>query len=152
MNSEVSVYTFIDKFFTQHHDLSLHPLTYSCHLCKFNGQWALTDDITHIAEIILALENHIEKLFLYVTGLNQYLIVLSLLWLHCHAIDANFEFNTLTMFLFFCLTHCCHTSVTISGTIWEEEAFLFSKESQQVWELEDQENQFSSDNSNLVTV
>ena len=52
----------------------------------------------------------------------------------------------------FCLTHCCHTSVTISGAIWEEEAFLSSKESQQVWELKDQENQSPSDNSNLVTV
>ena len=56
------------------------------------------------------------------------------------------------MFLPFCLTHCCNTSVTISGTTWEEEAFLSSKESQQVWELEDQEDQSSSDNSNLVTV
>ena len=52
----------------------------------------------------------------------------------------------------FCLTHCCHTPVTISGATWEEEAFLSPKESQQVWELEDQENQSSSDNSNLVTV
>ena len=56
------------------------------------------------------------------------------------------------MFLLFCLTHCCHILITISNTIWEEEVFLFSKESQQVWELEDQENQFLSDNSNLVTV
>ena len=43
------------------------------------------------------------------------------------------------MFSPFCLTHCCHTSVTISGTTWEEEVFLFPKESQQVWEHEDQE-------------
>ena len=71
---------------------------------------------------------------------------------HCHVIDANFGFNTLIMFLPFCLTHCCHTSVTISGATWEEEAFLSPKESQQVWELEDQENQSPSDNSNLVTV
>ena len=71
---------------------------------------------------------------------------------HCHAIDANFGSNTLTMSSPFCLTHCCHTPVTISGTTWEEEAFLFSKESQQVWELEDQENQSPSDNSNLATV
>ena len=56
------------------------------------------------------------------------------------------------MFLPFCLTHCCHTPVTISGATWEEEAFLSPKESQQVRELEDQENQFPSDNSNLVTV
>ena len=152
MNSEASAYAFIDKFFVQHHDLPLHPLTYPHCLCEFNGQLALTDDITHVAEIILALGNYVKKLFLYVISLNQYLIILSLLWLHCHAINVNFEFNTLTIFSPFCLTHCCHTSVTISGATWEEEAFLFSKESQQVWELEDQENQSPSDNSNLVTV
>ena len=71
---------------------------------------------------------------------------------HCHVIDANFESNTLIMSLPFCLTHCCHTSVTIFGATWEEEVFLFSKKSQQVWELEDQENQSLSDNSNLVTI
>ena len=152
MNSEASAYAFIDKFFMQHHDLPLHPLTYSRRLCEFDGQSALTGNIIHVTEIILALGNYVEKLFLYVISLNQYLIILSLLWLCCHAINANFGFNTLTMSLPFCLTHCCHTSVTISGTIWEEEAFLFSKESQQVWELEDQENQSPSDNSNLVTV
>ena len=79
VNSEVSAYTFIDKFFVQHHDLPLHPLTYPHYLCEFNGQSALTDNITHIAETILALGNYVEKLFLYVISLNQYLIVLSLL-------------------------------------------------------------------------
>ena len=152
VNSEASAYAFIDKSFVQHHDLPLHPLTYPHCLCGFNGQPALTGDITHVTETILALGNHVEKLFLYVISLNQYLIILSLLWLHRHAINANFRFNTLTMSLPFCLTHCCHTSVTISGATWEEEVFLFSKESQQVWELEDQENQSPSDNSNLVTV
>ena len=137
MNSGASAYTFIDKFFVQHHDLLLHPLTYPHCLCEFDGQSALTGNITHVTETILALGNYDKKLFLYVTDLNQYLIVLSLLWLCRHVIDANFESNTLIMFLLFCLTHCCHTSVTVSGATWEEEAFLSSKESQQVWELED---------------
>ena len=78
MNSEASAYTFIDKSFTQYHDLSLHPLTYPHCLCGFDGQSALTDDITHVAETILALGNHVEKLFLYVISLNQYFIILSL--------------------------------------------------------------------------
>ena len=106
----------IDKSFAQHHDLPLHPLTYPRRLRGFDGQPALTGDITHVAETILALGNHVEKLFLYVTGLNQYPIVLGLPWLHRHAIDANFGSNTLTMSSPFCLTHCCHTPVTISGT------------------------------------
>ena len=79
VNSEVSVYAFIDKFFMQYYDLLLYPLIYPHCLCEFNGQSALTDDITHVTETILALENYVEKLFLYVTDLNQYLIVLSLL-------------------------------------------------------------------------
>ena len=79
VNSEVSAYAFINKFFVQHHNLSLHPLIYSHCLCEFDSQSALTDDITHVAEIILALENYVKKLFLYVTDLNQYLIILSLL-------------------------------------------------------------------------
>ena len=37
VNSEASAYAFIDKFFTQHHDLSLHPLIYPRRLCGFNG-------------------------------------------------------------------------------------------------------------------
>ena len=70
VNSEVSVYTFIDKSFVQHHDLSLHSLIYPCRLCEFNGQSALTGDIIHVTEIILALGNHVKKLFLYVISLN----------------------------------------------------------------------------------
>ncbi len=86
----------------------------------------------------MTLEDHIERLFLYVIDLNQYFIIMSLSWLRRHEIDASFEFNTLTMFSFFCLAHCCQTSVKIHEVMQEEE-FLFLKESQRVWELEDQE-------------
>ena len=78
IDSEASVYAFIDKFFTQHHNLPLHLLTYSHHLWGFDGQTAWTGDITHVTKITMALGGHIERLFLYVTGLNQYLIILSL--------------------------------------------------------------------------
>ena len=78
VNSEASAYAFIDKFFAQHHDLPLYSLTYPRCLCEFDGQSALTDDITHVTETILALGNYVEKLFLYVISLNQYLIILSL--------------------------------------------------------------------------
>ena len=123
----------------QHHSLPLHSLTYPCHLWEFNGQTAWTEDITHVTEITIALRGHIERLFLYITDLNQYLIILSLSWLRCHGIDVSFEFNNLIMFLFFCLAHCCSTSVTIHGVTQEEEDFLSPKESQRVWEHEDQE-------------
>ena len=70
IDSGASAYAFIDKFFAQHHSLLLHPLTYPRHLWGFNGQTAWTGDITHVAEITMALGGHIKRLFLYVTGLN----------------------------------------------------------------------------------
>ena len=115
IDSEASAYAFIDKSFVQHHSLPLHSLIYPCCLQGFDGQTARTRDITHVTETTMALGGHIERLFLYVTGLNQYLIILSLPWLRRHGIDASFEFNTLTMSSSFCLAHCCPTPVTIHG-------------------------------------
>ena len=115
IDSEASAYAFIDKSFAQHHSLPLHPLTYPCRLRGFDGQTARTGDITHVTETTMALGGHIERLFLYVTDLNQYPIILGLSWLRRHGIDASFEFNTLIMSLSFCLAHCCPMPVTIHG-------------------------------------
>ncbi len=142
IDSEVFAYAFIDKFFAQHHNLSLHSLIYSRRLRDFDDQIALIEDITYVVEIIMTLEDHIERLFLYVIDLNQYLIIMSLSWLRRHEINASFEFNTLTIFSFFCLAYCCQTSVKIHEVTREEE-FLFLKEFQRVWKLEDQETLLS---------
>jgi len=78
IDSEAFAYAFIDKFFAQHHNLSLHSLIYLRRLRGFDGQTALTEDITHVVETIMALEDHIERLFLYVIDLNQYPIIMNL--------------------------------------------------------------------------
>lgn len=139
VDSGASAYAFIDKTFAQINQLPLHPLKYPRRLRGFDGQAALTGDITHVAETTMALGGHIERLFFYVTGLNQYPIVMGLPWLKRHAIEANFGSNTLTMSSPFCLAHCCQSPVKISGTTREEEAFLSPRESQQIWKLQDQE-------------
>ena len=70
IDSEASVYAFIDKFFMQQHNIPLHLLIYPQRLQGFDGQTALTGDITHVIEIIMVIKGHTERLFLYVTGLN----------------------------------------------------------------------------------
>ncbi len=52
----------------------------------------------------MILDEHIEKLFFYITELSQYLIIMSLSWLHHHVIDVNFEHNILILSFFFCET------------------------------------------------
>jgi len=78
IDSDVSAYVFINKSFAQQHRLFLHLLIHSCRLQEFNDQVALINDITHVIEFTMILDEHVKKLFFYVTELNQYLIIMSL--------------------------------------------------------------------------
>ena len=115
----------MNKFFTQQHHFLLHQLIYSCRLWEFDDQVALIDDITHVVKITMILNEHIERLFFYITELNQYFIIMSLSWLHHHVIDVNFEHNILILFFFFCLNHCCSFLVKIYDLNQQEENFSF---------------------------
>ncbi len=98
INSEVSAYVFMNKFFTQQHHFFLHQLIHSCRLWEFDDQVTLIDDIIHVIEITMILNKHLKRLFFYVIELSQYLIIMSLSWLHYHVIDVNFEHNILNFF------------------------------------------------------
>jgi len=78
IDNEVSAYVFMNKFFAQQHHLFLHQLTHSHRFQEFDDQVALIDDITHVIEITMILDEHIERLFFYVTELSQYFIVMNL--------------------------------------------------------------------------
>ncbi len=73
----------------------------------------------------MILNEHIEKLFFYVIELSQYLIIMSLSWLHHHVIDVNFEHNILILSFFFCLNHCCSFLIKIYDLNQQEENFSF---------------------------
>ncbi len=79
IDSEILTYVFMNKFFTQQHHLLLHQLIHSCRLQEFNDQVALIDDIIHVVEITMILDEHIKRLFFYVIELSQYLIIMNLL-------------------------------------------------------------------------
>jgi len=68
----------MNKFFTQQHHLFLHQLTHSHRLQEFDDQVALINDIIHVVEITMILNEHIEKLFFYIIELSQYFIIMSL--------------------------------------------------------------------------
>ncbi len=78
IDNEVSAYVFMNKFFTQQHYFFLHQLIHFCRLQKFDDQVTLINDITHVIEITIILDEYIEKLFFYVIKLSQYLIIMSL--------------------------------------------------------------------------
>jgi len=113
IDSDVSAYVFMNKSFMQQHHLFLHLLTHSCRLQEFDDQVILINDIIHIIKFTMILDEHVEKLFFYVIELNQYLIIMSLSWLHHHFMYINFEHNTFILFSLFCLNHYCQFFVKI---------------------------------------
>ncbi len=125
IDNEVSAYVFMNKFFTQQHHLFLHQLIHSHRLWEFDDQVALINDITYVVEITMILDEHIERLFFYVTELSQYFIIISLSWLYYHVIDVNFEHNILILSFFFCLNHYCSFFVKIYDLNQQEENFSF---------------------------
>ncbi len=125
IDNEIFAYVFMNKFFAQQHHFFLHQLTHSCRLWEFDDQVTLIDDIIHVVEITMILDEHIERLFFYVIELNQYFIIMNLSWLHHHVIDLNFEHNILILFFFFCLNHYCSFLVKIYDFNQQEENFLF---------------------------
>jgi len=78
IDNEISVYVFMNKFFTQQHHFFLHQLIHSCRLQEFNNQVILINDIIHVVKITMILNEYIKKLFFYVIELSQYLIIMSL--------------------------------------------------------------------------
>ncbi len=48
----------------------MHQLIHSCRLQEFDDQVALINDITHVVEITMILDEYIKKLFFYVTELS----------------------------------------------------------------------------------
>jgi len=78
IDSEIFAYVFMNKFFAQQHHFFLHQLTYSRRLQEFDDQVALINDIIHVVEITMILDEHIKRLFFYVIELSQYLIIMSL--------------------------------------------------------------------------
>ena len=136
IDSGASGYSFIDKEFAQLHDLPLHSLKYPRILRGFDGRAALTGSITHVAEVTMDLHGHVEKLFMYVTGLRHHPIVLGHPWLRRHGAIAHFSNNTLSLSSPFCLAHCCPSPVKVHATTNEEETFLTPAESHEVWKAE----------------
>ena len=125
INKEVFAYVFMNKFFTQQHHLFLHQLIHSHRLWEFNNQVTLIDDITYVVEITIILNEYIKRLFFYVIELNQYLIVMSLSWLHYYFINLNLEHNILILSFFFCFNHCFSFFIKIYDLNQQEENFSF---------------------------
>ena len=129
VDTGASGYAFINETFARNHGLTFHALRYPRIVRGFDGQPSSTGLITHLAEAIMAVQGHVERIFFHVTGLEQYPVVLGLPWLHRHGVTANFHENSLTFASPFCLKNCTPSPIKV---IAEDEPFLMPKENYEV--------------------
>jgi len=120
INNEIFKYVFIDVIFAQKYHLFLHHFYYFYCLEEFDDQFVLTSIIIHVIKITLAFNHYVEKMFLYVINLKQYLIVLSHSWLKRHDVISNFDNNILILISQFCLEYYTSFSVKIFVVIFEK--------------------------------
>jgi predicted aspartyl protease len=109
-------YAFIDQDFANHHHLPLRALKTPRALEVIDGQKISSGDITHIAEGYLSIQEHREKLPIFVTKLGHYPIVLGIPWLKQHDVAIRFASNLVTFGSQYCLAHCNDRAVMIRGT------------------------------------
>jgi predicted aspartyl protease len=109
-------YAFIDQDFANHHHLPLRPLKTPRALEVIDGRKISSGDITYIAEGYLSIQEHREKLPMFVTKLGHYPIVLGIPWLKQHDVAIRFASNLVTFGSQYCLAHCNDRAVTVWGT------------------------------------
>jgi predicted aspartyl protease len=106
-------YAFIDQDFVNHHHLPLCLLK-TPHALEVIDGWKISlGDITHIAEGYLSIQEHQEKLPIFITKLGHYPIFLGIPWLKQHAVAMCFASNLVTFGSQYCLAYCKNRAVTV---------------------------------------
>jgi hypothetical protein len=109
-------YAFVDEDFACHHQVPLCPLKNPCTLEVIDSRQISSSDIIHIAEVQLSIQEHHERLPMFVTKLGHYPIVLGIPWLKQHDVTIRFASNLVTFGSQYCLAHCNDRAVTVHGT------------------------------------
>jgi len=74
-------YAFIDETFAHHHNFPLFPMKNPRVLEVIDGRPISSGAITHLARVTLYINQYVEVLFMFVTRLGHYPIVLRIPWL-----------------------------------------------------------------------
>jgi len=98
--------SFVDENFARHHQIPLQALKIARALEVIDGRPISSGDITHVARVNLAIQEHREHLPMFVTKLGHYPVVLGIPWLELHDVAIRFSSRTLTFGSQYCIAHC----------------------------------------------
>jgi hypothetical protein len=81
---------FIDQDFACHHEVPLRELKEKRQVEVIDGRTIESGDITHLAEVGMNIQDHKERIPMFVTKLGHYPIVLGIPWLRLHDVAVRF--------------------------------------------------------------
>src|SRR5438132_4628418 len=108
-------YAFIDEDYVRCKNLPLYKLKEPRRLEVFDGTLTTSGDITHITKVQMKIGQHTEALFLFVTKLGHYPVVLGHPWLKHHDVRIGFKSGTVMFDPEFCMKHCLKEPVVVKG-------------------------------------
>ncbi|KAI0995758.1 hypothetical protein K3495_g12422 [Podosphaera aphanis] len=111
VDSDASAHGFVDTRFAHTHDLDLISLDTPRTLQVFDGSEPVSGQIYHLAKTTLKIAGHTEVIYLYVTPLANFDLVLGLPWLRLHNSRVNWAEESITFDNASCKDHSEHFPV-----------------------------------------
>jgi hypothetical protein len=110
---------FMDQDFARHHEVQLQELKEKRQVEDIDGRTIKSGDITHLADIGMDIQDHEERIPMFITKLGHYPIVLEISWLRLHDVAVRFTLNPVTFGLKYWEGHCQKAPVTVQGVTEE---------------------------------
>jgi hypothetical protein len=110
---------FMDQDFARHHEVPLQDLKEKRQVEVIDGRTMESGDITHLAEVGMIIQDHKERIPMFVKNLGHYPIGLGIPLLGLHDVTDRFASNTVTFGSQYCVGHCQEAPVTVQGVTKE---------------------------------
>ena len=105
-DTKTSALNFVNDKFVRQHKLSTVALTKSIKLRLANNE--LASNITHMIQVKFSLAEHVTEAWSLITNLEQFDLILRMLWLEQHDGTINFKARSIIFQSDYCLKHCIH--------------------------------------------
>jgi hypothetical protein len=122
---------FMAQDFACQHEVPLKELKEKRQVEVIDGRTIESGDITHVAEVSMDIQDHKERIPMFVTKLGHYPIVLRIPWLRLHDVAVRYASNTVTFGTQHCVNHCQDVPVTVQGVTEERPEPIY--EETKVW-------------------
>ena len=97
---------FVDWVFMHKNHVKICSLDQRILLCEFNEKTNTDDYITHVAKVILYIQNYKKRIWLLVTNLKSYNIILEWFWMKLHEVISDYHVRIIKFTAEWC-THKC---------------------------------------------